>query len=1113
MSIIGWNCRGIGHPRTVPGLKYLVRVYKPDVLFLSETISISSRMEELRCMLGFDSFISVDREGRGGGLALMWRSSFHCSVITYSSNHVDVEVEDNMNGNWRFTGFYGFPGSGRRRDSWNFLRQLSQSSNLPWCILGDFNDILLPSEKKGRNDRAPWLINGFRSAVLDSGLVDIHMEGYPFTWFKSLGTFRAVEERLDRALANDAWFQKFPTAILENLPAPASDHYPILLVREPENRISRIRSRFKFENAWLVDPDFSDFVSNRWLSYGDHQVLKKLDMCASDLTIWNKNHFQRLRRDIDTCRKKIEQLRSKVNSENVNYFNSLRQRMSQLLVQEDAYWRQRAKTHWLRDGDLNTKFFHAAATSRRKVNRINSLLDSSGNLITNNSDLCEVARDYFVDIFTKQHSTIEPVVNINDESILSEDNTLLTEPFTLEEFREAMFSMHPDKCPGPDGFNPGFYQHFWHICGQDIFNECCMWLTTGVFPSTLNLTNIALIPKGDSQQSMKDWRPISLCNVIYKLVAKVLANRLKSILSKCISNNQSAFVPDRSILDNAMVAIEVVHYMKTKTKGKIGDVALKLDISKAYDRIEWDYLRGVMQKMGFCTQWIKWIMMCVESVDYSVLVNNNVAGPITPSRGLRQGDPLSPYLFIICAKGLSALIRKAEARGDIHGIKICRNAPIISHLLFADDCFLFFRASSNEAEAMKNILETYEAASGQAINFQKSEIFCSRNVLGGVRDSIANCLGVHAVLGTGARNKGIHWMSWDKLSMHKNDGGMGFKNLTAFNLALLGKQGWRIMSNPDILISKLYKAKYFPGCEFFESKVGHNPSFVWRSICNSKFLLRAGSRWTIGSGNNIPLLNENWLFDASSLQLQQTEVSLAGHLAVADVILPDTKGWNLPLLTTLLESSGIDKVLHTPLFDSVVEDKRIWRMEKNGVYSVRSAYRLCVQELLDTSHFKMDDTWNLIWKLKAPPRVKNLLWRICRRCVPTRVNLRSRGVNCITVCSLCNDHDEDSRHVFFDCPSSRNVWSMCSFGNKIIAALHNNYAASNLIFDLLQQLSNEDASLMACVIWSIWKQRNNRIWKNVIDAQNFVFSRAAALINEWCAVQQARPDILDGPKS
>jgi hypothetical protein len=178
-----------------------------------------------------------------------------------------------------------------------------------------------------------------------------------------------------------------------------------------------------------------------------------------------------------------------------------------------------------------------------------------------------------------------PVIETIRQTVTIDDNTLLTSPFIKEEFREAIFSMNPDKCPGPDGYNPGFYQHFWSLCSDDIFKDCCHWLDSGQFPSTLNTTNIALIPKGNIQSTMKDWRPIALCNVLYKIIAKVLANRLKQVLPKCVSHHQSAFVPERSILDNAMVAIEVVHYMKTKTTGKAGCVALKLDINKAYDRM------------------------------------------------------------------------------------------------------------------------------------------------------------------------------------------------------------------------------------------------------------------------------------------------------------------------------------------------------------------------------------------------------------------------------------------------------------------------------------------------------------------------------------------------
>jgi hypothetical protein len=315
----------------------------------------------------------------------------------------------------------------------------------------------------------------------------------------------------------------------------------------------------------------------------------------------------------------------------------LRKRMQRLLSQDDAYWRQRAKSFWYKDGDRNTKFFHASATARKMVNRRISLDDDVGNKVTSDCGLQEIARNYFVNIFQQKDSDFSSVIDVINQSISVHDNDILTAPFTKVKFREAIFSMHPDKCSGPDGYSPGFYQHFWNLCSDDIFKECCGWLDTGQFPPDLNITNIAVIPKGYVQVSMKDWRPIALCNMLYKIISKVLANRLKKVLSQCISDNQSAFVPGRSILDNAMVAIEVLHFMKSKTHGEDRYVALKIDISKAYDRMDWNYLMAVLNRMGFHQRWIQWMRMCVETVDYSVLVNGEQA----PRRGLRQGDPLS----------------------------------------------------------------------------------------------------------------------------------------------------------------------------------------------------------------------------------------------------------------------------------------------------------------------------------------------------------------------------------------------------------------------------------------------------------------------------------------
>jgi hypothetical protein len=288
--------------------------------------------------------------------------------------------------------------------------------------------------------------------------------------------------------------------------------------------------------------------------------------------------------------------------------------------------------------------------------------------------------------------------------------------------------MHPLKAPGPDGFSASFFQKHWATVGPGVREAVLHFLHTGIFDSSLNATYIALIPKVSPASKVTDFRPISLCNVLYKLIAKVLANRLKKVLPSVISRHQSAFIPGRLISDNVLVAYEALHTMKTRLKGKKGFMAIKLDMSKAYDRVEWEFLEAIMRKLGFAERWIQLLMACVRSVSYSILLNGSPQGRIYPTRGLRQGDPLSPYLFLLCAEGLSSLIRTAEQNRSITGLSIARGGFKLSHLFFADDSLLFCRASFMEWVSIHSILEDYERASGQKINRNKTAIFFSRNV-------------------------------------------------------------------------------------------------------------------------------------------------------------------------------------------------------------------------------------------------------------------------------------------------------------------------------------------------------------------------------------------------
>ena len=198
------------------------------------------------------------------------------------------------------------------------------------------------------------------------------------------------------------------------------------------------------------------------------------------------------------------------------------------------------------------------------------------------------------------------------------------------------------------------------------------WLNSGTLPHPLNHTFMTLIPKTKNPKLVQEFRPISLWNVLYKIFSKVLANRLKKILPLTIIKHQSTFKKNRLITNNILVAFKSLHCMKNQVSEDTGFMAIKLDISTTYDRIEWVYLENIMRKMGFCEQWIRLIMACVQSMTYSILVNGEPHGLIHPIRGIRQGDSLSPFLFLLYTEGLNGLIQQATNRGDIKGFSLCR---------------------------------------------------------------------------------------------------------------------------------------------------------------------------------------------------------------------------------------------------------------------------------------------------------------------------------------------------------------------------------------------------------------------------------------------------------
>ncbi|XP_031120872.1 uncharacterized protein LOC116024110 [Ipomoea triloba] len=1009
MSTLSWNCRGLGNPRTVHEVLDLVSRKKPEFVFLMETKVGRSHAERLRIKLGFEGLFYVNSVCLSGGLALFWRKNNTARLLSFSKNHVDVEVSMAGLGSWRMTGFYGFPERARRSASWDLLRSLVDRSTLPWVVLGDFNDLLFQHEKRGGNPHPDSLLRGFGEAVDECRLTQLPMQGYQFTWERGNGTLDWMEERLDKVLARADWCEALPDATVTNLLTRSSDHSALFLgVKEDRQGWGGSRKNFKFEMAWIHDEGCRKQVEEAWLEGVGEGLLGRLQHCGE---------YQRI--EAELCR---------------------------LETQEEEFWRQRAKQHWLRGADANTKFFHRYDSSRKKKNTISRLKNES-DVWVEGDELHTVVLDYFHDIFAPNvpsSSTIDSFVASIAPRVSQHQNEALLRSFVVDEVKTALFSMFPDKAPGPDGMNPGFYQHYWDVVGSDVSTFVLKCLNECFFPTGLNDTNVVLIPKKACPERVSDLRPIALCNVVYyKIMAKMVANRMKPLLGEVISDSQSAFIPNRLITYNILIAAEVGHYLNRKQCGMVGWGALKLDMAKAYDRMEWPYLRKML------------------------------------------------------------LAGQAESRRAFYGCRVARGAPSISHLFFADDSLLFFKATVQEAGVIKQCLVDYENMSGQAVNFHKSSVCFSRNTSEDARDEVASVweLRKHEILvNTWASHpllegiKGqcslmlrikssIELAHGTRSSFHRQD-------LRAFNLAMLGKQAWRFLTRPHSLVARIYKARYYPRTSFIDATVGNCPSFCWRSIMVAHELICSGVRRRVGDGKSTLIWGHPWLPDDPTPMVQTAMPPELNGSLVSGLINPSSGTWDDQILRDIFNPIDVERILQIPVSPHY-EDSWFWLGDPKGSYSVKHGYRRMIGDFeIAPGNF---DKWLHLWKIKCPAKWRTFVWRALSNTLPTTINLIIKRVEVDPSCPMCRISHENTMHSLVLCDYSKLIWH--DFCLHIPSVNDNDFGV--WFRKALTVLSEEDIIIAIAVMYHIWRARNMAVWSGALPLLHGVWRSAMAAVSAW----------------
>eukprot|EP00253_Pinus_taeda_P013455 PITA_13455 len=895
-------------------------------MFLQETKCSSPNISNLCKKLGRHmEVLKNESQGREGGLATMWDSR-EVQMLSAEANKHYMAVEFQPIGNSGSFLCINIYSPQKLEDKITFLEALSRIIKRhprSKCVLGgDFNMITTLLEKKGGLRKLNRDAEAFTDFIETVKLVDVYPKSGLYTWNNRRGGDKLIASRLDRFLISESIIMDGITAESDILPSGGSDHWPISLIVEvlgtPRNK------PFRFEKFWLDHPNFLEMVKKWWsepLEVNGSKMFnlqKKLKTTKQKIKDWNKTVFGNIFQEKVILENKLEHIHREgaagnLSAEAMEQEKTLSQQWHKRCSQEETLWRQKSRIQWLKEGELNTKFFHRSALDHRSNNRILELKNNAGEILKNHNDISALLSDHFKLIAQEppinREEAIKELTAAILKTITSDQNWALCREISLEEVEEAIRSMPNDKAPGPDGFTINFYKACWSIVKQDAWEVVEDSRCSGTILKSLSSTFLALIPKVEEAKTPEKFRPIALCNVIYKIISKVIASRLKTILPGIISEEQSGYVEGRQILDNILLAQEMIHSLHSRKE--VG-MLMQLDLSKAYDKVNWKYLEVVLRAFGFCRTWIKWILALIKSPRYSILVNGAPSIPFTPTRGIRQGDPLSPFLFIILMEGLSGTIAKKKAEGKIKGLQPIISLPATTHQQFVDDTMLHGSPTVKEAVAYRDILDLFSQASGMEINFSKSTIFFF-NTLPTVQTHLSQLLGFRIgslpsrYLGAPLTLRPWQKGHWEKILANMKKRCSHWTN-RALNLAgrliltkvvlqaipqyLLSmlpapkgilqqirniqrsflwsgvvnrtcgaKIWWKWIENPTVPWARHWKEKYVPDCdtqELIRLQETSEGSPIWNHANRNKNLVQENSFWEIRNGRLALFWEDAW---------------------------------------------------------------------------------------------------------------------------------------------------------------------------------------------------------------------------------------------------------------